>query len=98
MTQLFAVLAVIGMAVLVWLAYGWLLMPGRCPIRAVVSAAGVGEGLEQTVKGLLWLRRAGLWHGMISIQDTGLNEAGVMLALMLAREDGVEFCGKIPQL
>lgn len=98
MTQLLAVFAVIGMAFLVWLAYGWLLLPGSCPIRAVVSAAGAGEGLEQTVKGLLWLRRAGLWHGVISIQDSGLNEPGVMLALMLAREDGVEFCGKMPQL
>ena len=47
MTQVFAVMAVFGMACLVWLAYGWLLLPGRCPVRAEVLAEGSGEGLEQ---------------------------------------------------
>lgn len=94
MTQIFAVLAVFGMACLVWLAYGWLLLPGSCPIRAVVMAAGGGEGLEHTVKGLLWLRRTGLWHGEIAIRDAGLNQEGLALALTLARQDGVEFCGR----
>ena len=53
MTHFFAIFAVFGLACLVWLAYGWLLLPGACPIQAVVTATGGGEGLEQTIKGLL---------------------------------------------
>ncbi len=98
MTQCFAVFAVFGLACLVWLAYGWLLLPGRCPIRMVVTASGSGEGLEQTVKGLLWLQKNRLLTGAIAIQDGGLNEEGLMLALTLARREGVEFAGKLPGL
>lgn len=94
MTQIFAILAVFGIACLLWLAYGWLLLPGSCPVQAVVTAAGGGEGLEQTVKGLLWLRRTGLWEGTISIRDGGLTEEGLLLALALARQDGIEFLGR----
>lgn len=97
MTQFLAVLAVIGMACVVWLAYGWLLLPGRCPVRAVVSASGSGDGLEQTVRGLLWLQRSGLWRGDIAIQDDGLDPAGVSLALTLARRNSIEFYGKVPR-
>ena len=96
MTQIFAVLAVFGMACLVWLAYGWLLLPGSCPVQAVGSAAGRGEGLEHTVRGLLWLRRTGLLRCSVAIRDDGLNHEGLMLALTLARQEGVEFCGKRP--
>lgn len=98
MVQCFAVFAVFGLACLLWLAYGWLLLPGSCPIRAVVTASGSGEGLEQTVKGLLWLRKNRLWSGTVAIQDGGLNETGLMLALTLARREGVEFAGKLPGL
>ncbi len=96
MTQVFALLAVFGMASLVWLAYGWLLLPGSCPIQATVLAAGGGEGLEQTIKGLLWLRKNRLWSGTIAIRDGGLNHEGLLLALALARQEGVEFCGRMP--
>lgn len=96
MMQFFAVLAVFGLACLLWLAYGWLLLPGSCPIRAVVTASGSGEGLEQTVRGLLWLQKNRLWTGPVTIQDGGLNEEGLMLALTLARREGVEFSGKLP--
>lgn len=96
MTQILAIFSVIGMACLVWLGCGWLLLPGRCPVQAVVSAMGPGDGLEQTVRGLVWMRRAGLWRGVIAIRDDGLSHDGLTLALTLARQDGVEFCGKIP--
>lgn len=97
MTQILAVFAVIGMACLVWLAYGWLLLPGRCSVRAMVNASGDGDGLEQTVKSLLWLRNAGFWQGGIAICDAGLSHSGLMLAMTLARQDGIEFCGRIPE-
>ena len=98
MMQFFVVFAVFGLACLLWLAYGWLLLPGSCPVRAVVTASGGGEGLEQTVKGLLWLRKNRLWTGTVTIQDGGLNEEGLLLALILARREGVEFGGKLPGL
>lgn len=94
MVQIFAILAVFGMACLIWLAYGWLLLPGTCPIQMVVTAAGSAEGLEQTVKGLIWLQKNRFLHGTIAIQDGGLTQEGRMLALALARRNGVEFCGR----
>lgn len=97
MIQLFAILAVFGLACLVWLAYGWLLLPGSCPVQAVVTATGGGEGLEQTIKSLLWLRKNRLWSGTISIRDGGLTHDGLLLALALARQDGIEFYGRVPQ-
>jgi len=97
MAELFAVLAVFGLACVVWLAYGWLLTPGNCPVQAVVTAAGSGEGLEQTVRGLLWLRRSGLLQGTVTIRDGGLTRDGLVLALTLARRDGVEFAGRVPE-
>ena len=54
-------LAAFGLVSLGWLALGLLLLPGSCAARMVVCAEGDGGGLEQTVKGLLWLRRSGLW-------------------------------------
>ena len=94
MTHIGGILCVIGMACAVWFAYGWLLLPVPCPVRAVISASGAGEGLEQTVRGLLWLQRTGLWHGDIAIRDEGLSHVGVTLALTLARKDGIEFYGR----
>ena len=80
----FILLAAFGLVSLGWLALGALLLPGRCEARFTVSARGGGEGLEQTVKGLLWLRRAGLWRGVIVIEDRGLDEDGLALARALA--------------
>lgn len=96
MTQFFAVLAVFGMACLVWLAYGWLLLPGRCRMELTVIAEGSGEGLEQTVRWLNWLRRSGLLAGEVRIRDGGLNRAGLQLALEVARQNNITFCGKQP--
>ncbi|MDD6160351.1 MAG: hypothetical protein PUB51_04400 [Oscillospiraceae bacterium] len=97
MEQILAVLALFGMGCLLWMAYGWLLAPGVCPIRAEVTATGGGDGLEQTVKGLLWLRRSGFWQGTIAIRDGGLTREGLALALTLSRKQGVEFLGKTIQ-
>ncbi len=97
MTQIFAVLAVFGMGCILWLTYGWMLLPGVCPVQAVITADGGGEGLEQTVKSLLWLRRSGLWKGTVAIRDGGLTPDGLALAMALARQTGVEFRGRIPE-
>lgn len=95
MTEVFQFLAVLlaafGLVSLVWLALGALLLPGVCPARMVVDAKGAGEGLEQTVKALLWLRRTGLWWGEVVIEDCGLSREGEALAHALAEQNGVEF-------
>ena len=97
MVQFLAILlAGFGMVSLGWLALGTLLLPGRCAARFTVSARDGGEGLEQTVRGLLWLRRTGLWRGEIVIEDCGLDGDGAALARMLAEKSGVCFSGDAP--
>ena len=95
MTELLPFLAVLlaafGLVSLGWLALGWLLLPGVCPVRAVLEASGAGEGLEQSVKALLWLRRTGLWWGRVVIKDCGLDRDGMALARRLGAHCGVEF-------
>ena len=86
-------LAAFGLVSLGWLAVGALLLPGVCPARMVVDAKGDGGGLEQTVKALLWLRRAGLWWGEVVIKDCGLDVDGAALAQALAKRNGVHFSG-----
>ncbi len=60
-----ALLAALGLVCLIWLAVGRLLLPVICPTRVTRWSlpADRGDGLEQTVKGLLWLRGSGLWRG-----------------------------------
>ena len=89
-------LAAFGLVSLGWLALGALLLPGRCAVRLVIPARDRGEGLEQTVKGLLWLRHMGLWQGGIVIEDCGLDEDGAALARTLAEKNGVCFSGNVP--
>ena len=84
-------LAAFGLVSLGWLALGALLLPGVCPARMVVDAKGSGDGLEQTVKALLWLRRTGLWWGEVVIRDRGLDRDGIALAQALAEQNGVAF-------
>ena len=95
MTEVFqflaALLAAFGLVSLGWLALGALLLPGVCPARMVVDARDSGDGLEQTVKALLWLRRTGLWWGEVVIEDCGLNREGEILARTLAGRNGVTF-------
>ena len=95
MTEVFqflaALLAAFGLVSLGWLALGALLLPGVCPARMVVDAQGGGDGLEQTVKALLWLRRTGLWWGEVVIRDRGLDAGGEAVARALARRQGVCF-------
>ncbi len=86
-----ALLAAFGLVSLGWLAIGALLLPPVCPARMVVEAKGSGDGLEQSVKAILWLRRTGLWWGDVVIEDCGLDREGVALARALADQNGVEF-------
>lgn len=95
MTEVFQFLAVLlaafGLVSLGWLALGALLLPGVCPARMIIEARGGGEGLEQSVKALLWLRRTGLWWGEVVIEDCGLSREGEALARALAQRGDVAF-------
>lgn len=93
---LLALLAAFGLVCLYWTAFGRMVLPigGRdAEVRAVVIARGRGEGLEQAVAGLLWLRRTGLWRGTVLLRDGGLTPEGVELARRLALRPGVGFEG-----
>lgn len=100
----FALLATLGLAFLLWLfAARRLLMPddeyGRAV--AVVRGEGSGEGLEQRVRELLWLRNWSLFQSNIVIVDCGLNEQGRALAqLLCANTDDILLCSieKLSQL
>ena len=87
---LLSLLAAFGLVCLLWLGMGWLLLPLRCPARVVLEGHGTGEDLEQAVRGLLWLRRTGLWRGTVVIRDEGLDERGLALARTLSLRWGVE--------
>ena len=90
-----ALLAAAGLLALGWALFGKLLAPAGAgaPVYAVVPAAGDGGALEQTVKGLLWLRGGELARFTIVIADGGLDPAGrARAAALLARDRGIVLC------
>ena len=89
------ILAAAGLLSLGWLLFGRLVRPagGAGQVYAVVPAAGDGAGLEQTVKGLLWLRDGELARFTVVIADDGLDETGrAVAAALLAGSRGVVLC------
>lgn len=92
---LLSLLAVFGLFSLGWVFFGRLLIPSdaTAPAYAVVPAQGDGGALEQTVKGLLWLRGGELQRYTVVIADAGLDPMGVQIATALAnREPRVILC------
>lgn len=90
-----ALLSALGLLGLGWLLLGRLLTPGLGdgPVYTVTPASGTGDGLEHTVKGLLWLRKNGLLQGTIVIADGGLDPAGkAVAAALLADATDVVLC------
>ena len=89
-----SLLAAFGLVCLGWLAFGRLVLPvggEETSVRAEVTAAGEGGGLEQAVAALLWLRRTGLWRGTVTIRDGGMDAGGRAIARRLAKHPGVEY-------
>ncbi len=89
-----ALLSVAGLMSLSWLLMGHILTPaGSERTVSLVPGTGDGETLEQSVRGLLWLRGGGLLAGNVLIVDCGLTPAGKAIAAALClREPGVECC------
>lgn len=52
---------------------------------AVVRGVGSGNGLEQRIRSLMWLRSCGLLRCRVVLADSGLDADGRQLALNLAR-------------
>ena len=60
---------------------------------AVIWGFDCGEGLEQRVRSLMWLRSCGLLRCAVVVADGGLNEDGRALAVRLAgRYPGLTLC------
>lgn len=96
MEILLSALAAVGLAFIVWLITVRRLLPLSDKygiVFTVVRGVGSGDGLEQRVRELLWLRRWNLLRGNILVVDCGLNEDGRALArLLCANTDEVLLC------
>ena len=88
-----SLLAVFGLLGLGWLLFGRILAPVGGRFCAVVPGTGDGGGLEQSVRGLLWLRGGGLMKCPVVIVDCGLSDQGKAVAAALVLwEPGIATC------
>lgn len=86
-------IAVVSAAVLfgvIWTVYGSLrtpVRPGRgTQVHTVVTATGRAEGLEQSLRGLIWLTENGFVVTRILLVDRGMDEEGLTLARLLTKK------------
>ena len=80
-----AALCVLGLALMGWWLFGLLLRPlPERGVKIILSGRGDGDGLEQMVRGFVWLRALGMLRCSIMIADITLTPVGRELALRLA--------------
>lgn len=79
-------LAAFGLLALGWLLMGRILLPIPLDLTVSLTGYGDGEGLEQGVRALHWLRRTGLWRGHILIRDGGMSPLGLEVARKLVED------------
>ena len=76
----------------IWTVYGTLRTPVRTVrgtgVHTVISVRGSAEGLEQTLRGLVWLQQNGTVVGRIAIVDCGLDEEGRVLSRLAVKKYG----------
>jgi len=66
---------------------------GTVPVFAVLPASGDGDGLEHTLRHLLWLQEEKLSAFTILVVDAGLTPAGQeILSALLRKEPTLLFC------
>ena len=58
----------------------------------MIAARGQAQGLEQAVRGLMWLQDSGKAQMGIIIEDCGLDEEARRRALLLAEKSGAVVC------
>jgi len=80
-----AVVCALGLSACAWWLMSRLLrpIPSGEPF-AVIPGRGDGGGLEQSVRGFVWLRSLGLLNCPLVIADAGLSRLGRETALRLA--------------
>ena len=94
--RLLVLLGLVGGCGLLLLA-GWLLLlpVSRSGLWTVIRARDGAEGLEQQIRGLVWLHSWGLLRCPVVVADAGLNERGRALVCRLAeRWPQVILCGE----
>ena len=81
---LLSLLCVFGLSLAGWWLMGRLLrpIPQTC-LYALIPVKGEGEGMEQGVRMLVWLRSLGLLNCPILLADVGLSPEGREVALRL---------------
>lgn len=85
--------ALVCAALLLWcnqMIFSRLVSPeqaGTVPVFAVIPATGDGEGLEQTLRHLQWLRGERLSRFTLLLVDAGLSPAGLALVQTLRKKD-----------
>lgn len=93
-------IAIAAIAIIFWVAwslFGSLKTPVRSGkstgVTTVITAQDSGEGLEQTLKSLIWLQENGTVPGQIILADAGLNEEGRILTRLIVKQyTGVVVC------
>lgn len=87
-TVILSLLAAIGLAALLWLLLGAMVLPtGHADsLRIYLLASGEGDGVEHTLRGLNWLCATGLLVAKVDIVDAGLNGAGRARIAYLLRD------------
>ena len=82
---LLTALCVLGLSLAGWWLTGRLLRPiPHSAVYAVIPCRGDGDGMEQTVRALVWLRSLGLLNCPVILMDAGLSPMGRETALRLA--------------
>lgn len=96
LVALLALISMIGMCCTVCMLYSQMLRPHAAHgTWAVVWGFGSGEGMEQRVRSLMWLRSCGLLRCSLMLADGGLDEEGRALAVRLAgRYPGLILCSR----
>jgi len=94
---LMVLLCAAGLVALGWYLFGRLVSPAgggaAGPVYAVVPACGEGENLEQSLRGLQWLREGDWARFTIVIADGGLDEQGrTAAAILLERTPEAVLC------
>lgn len=84
-----ALLAALGLSLLLWLLRGVMLTPVRLgkhqQLALVLTVSGESPELEHTVDSLLWLVENGTLRGQLLLRDAGMDDETRRVAELLER-------------
>ena len=84
-----ALLAALGLTLLLWLLRGVMLTPVRLgkhqQLALVLTVSGESPELENTVDRLLWLMENGTLRGQLLLRDAGMDDETRQVAELLDR-------------